>query len=156
MKFTNKSKQLINFIKDTDFVSKLKQNKPTSKILLLLYQKIFESYLFLKKRKQNEPIYNLTITKINHASQIIKPKKLSYSWMPVEIIQQIETHISQEISYSFSFNERNIQLFFMEEKPRQISKYEKCIDLIIMWLYFIYSLSPNQCANKLIIYCYLG
>lgn len=154
MKFTTKSKQLIDFIKETNFVSNIKHNKTTSNIFLHLYQKIFEAYQFLLKRKQQEPTYHLTTIKINNASQIIKPRKMNYSWIPIEIIKHIETHISIELSYSFSLFERKIKLYFMDEFPRNINQYQKIIDLIIMWLYIVHSVSTNPCANTLVIYCY--
>ena len=154
MKFTNKSKHLINIIKDTNFVSNIKHTKTTSNIFLQLYQQIFKAYHFLLKRKAQEPTYHLTTTKINNASQIIKPRKMNYSWIPIEIIKHIESNISIELSYSFSLFERKIKLYFMEETIQNIHQYQKTIDLIIMWLYIIHSISPNNCANTLVIYCY--
>jgi len=154
MKFTNKSKQLINFISKTDFISNIKHTKNTSKILLQLYNNVIEAHQFLMDRKRLEPIYQLSVKQINHPWEMTKPKKMKYAWMPLQVVQHIESQCSVELSYTFSLFDRKITLIFMEESANKVKSYQKCIDLIIMWLFILHMYSPRQCANTLTIYFY--
>ena len=154
MKFTNKSKQLMNFISNTDFISNIKHTKNTSNILLQLHHNILEAHQSLMERKRLEPTYQLTVKQINHPWEMTKPKKMKYAWMPPQIIQHIESQCSIELSYTFSLFGRKITLIFIEESANKVRSYQKCIDLIIMWFFILHMYSPKQCANTLTIYFY--
>ena len=154
MKFTNKSKQLITFISKTGCISNIKHNKTTSNILLQLYDDILKAYYYLLERKKTEPTYSLIIKQLKDPSEISKPKKMKYVWVPAEVTQHIESHCSIELSYTFSLFDRKIKLFFIEESIIKHGSHQKYIDLIIMWLFILHLHSPKQCAKTLVIYFY--
>ena len=154
MKFTNKSKQLITFISKTEFISNIKHNGTTSNILLQLYDDILKANQYLLERKKTEPTYQLIEKQLKDPSEISKPKKMKYIWVPPEVIQHIESHCSIELSYSFSLFDRKIKLFFIEESTIKHGSHQKYIDLIIMWLFILHLHSSKQCAKTLVIYFY--
>ena len=156
MKFTNKSNQLIRFISETNFIPSIKHNKTTSNILLQLYDDILKAYKYLLERKKTEPTYSLNVKQMKDPSEISKPKKMKYAWVPPEVINHIDSHCSIELSYTFSLFDRKIKVFFMEESSsvNKNGSHQKYIDLIMMWLFILHLHSPKQCAKTLVIYFY--
>jgi len=157
MKFTKKSKSLINFFTQNKLISHNHNNKQTIKILTELYYDIYESYKFLNSLKNRENIYNISIKKINSTFEVVKPKQFNADSFPKNIRKHIDEASLSEITYTFSLFERTIKIYFIEEDSNvelKIEQFNKYINTIIMWLYILNLYSSKKCANNVVIYFY--
>ena len=164
MKLITKSKLLLSFFKDNNYINHISHTQKTNKIIDELYTQLLNAYEYLLhiKTQKGSQFYNINIKKILNSSQITKPKGNSFKFFP----EQIKNHINEmsiiEISYTFSLFNREIKLFFIIENEKELYKngnldlkeYDKYVDSIIMWLYILNVYASKQCSQRIIIYFY--
>jgi hypothetical protein len=155
MKLSKNSKKLITFLNKNDHINYVTQTKHTNTILSELYGDIKNAYNYLLSLKQsNKQYYTIYTQKIDSSLQITKPKSFNSNSFPEIVRKQIDENSVYEICYTFSLFEREIKIYFVLEEMEKIEKYNKHVDIIIMWLYILNQYSSKQCANSLIIYFY--
>jgi hypothetical protein len=157
MKFTNKSKQLLSFFIKNKHISHIKHNNTTNNILLKIYYDIFDAYQFLQMMKSNKNIYNLNVKKIYSSHEVTKPQNFNYNSFPAVVRKHIDEMSFSEITYNFSILGRNCKVLFIVEETNvelKINEFNKYVDNIIMWLYFLNLYSSKTCASSLVIYFY--
>ena len=150
MKFTKQSKQLMQLFRKT--IAPVQQNSKTDKIVLELYDDIMDAY------KHPKPHYNGIVKKITHAGQITRPKTFKVSDLPVEVVKHIDQHSSSEISYSFVYLGRKVQVHFITQDKSStidLKTYNHYIDAILMWLFVVSKYARKQCSETLVIYIYM-
>lgn len=161
MKFTEKSKLLMNFFKRKKYINNENNTKRTNNILTELYNEIFDSYEYLQSIKKNkgDKFYNSNIRKINNVSQISKPSTFNYKHFPQSIINHIDETSMNEIIYKFDIFERNIKIIFVIEditiENNIISLYNDYVDKIIQWFYILNEYDTKQCSKSIVIYLYM-
>jgi hypothetical protein len=156
-KLTNNSKALYHFLK-TDFIEPLTINHNTTLIFTELYWTLLEAYKYMLLNTASPNLYKFKITKIKTANDIIKPKKFHFNNFPKEIQTAINTYSATELLYSFSQQERNINVYFIDTKPitkSHLTIYNQYINNITMWLYILNKHSSKKCSKNLTIYIYL-
>lgn len=159
MKITKKSKSLMNFFTKNKYINHINNTKKTNEIITEIYKDIFNAYQYIlnMKQKNSEKMYNISIKKIQGATQISKPQTFNNNSFPEEVRKHIDEMSISEISYTFSLYERKFNVIFIVEEDNvelMIEDYNKYVDSIIMWLYILNEYSSKQCSNTLIIYIY--
>ena len=157
MKLTRNSKNLMLFLKENNFVTNMDLSKSTESILLVLYNDLYNSYLYLNKLKENKNYFHQTFKIINLPSQIPMPQNFNSNSFPLLIRLHIEKSSMYLLTFYLHLFNRKIKIhFIIEEKKENLNLdiYQKYLDAIIMWLYILNEYSSKLCANSLTIYFY--
>ena len=155
MKLTKKSKLLMSFFIDNNYVHHEKQSSHTNNILHELYDQLMEANNFLYKiKKEREFSYGIHIKKITNVTQITKPKFFNSDSFPERVRRHIDDKSLLEYSYTFSLFNRDIKIIFVLEEEGNIKEYNKYVDAIIMWLYILNIYASARCSKKITIYLY--
>ena len=110
MKFTKESQKLMSFFANNNCLLLLKQTNKTDTLLKTLYQEIIDgvSYIQSLKTKNGESFYKLKINHITNVTQIQKPTTFPSNAFPTEIINHINEHSLNTLTYSFYLFEMRI------------------------------------------------
>lgn len=159
MKLSKKSKLLMSFLSNNNYVIQTQQTKKTVQILSDLHDEILKSYKYITSLKQThgEKFYNINIKHIQSALQITKPKNFNNNSFPFEVRNHIDTTAFSELSYSFSLFDKNIRLIFIVEEAnieQKIETYNRYVDAIIMWIYILNEYASKFCAKIFTVYFY--
>lgn len=153
MRFTSKSIKLIKlFMKNNHYYHEPFTIK-TKSLLKILYDNIAKSYAYSSSLQLDKP----TIKKITSSSQITLPKNFDVKSIPEPIRKHIGESTMTELHYSFSLDERRIQLIFViENRDRDIDipLYDKYVRYIIMWLKMLNLYASKKCVRDLTVYFY--
>jgi hypothetical protein len=160
MKLTKISELLISFfLKDKCINKNSKSKQFPNEIFEKLYNEIRTADIYLNKMKKNNSFYNIKIKEINNSKQIPKPKTFASNGFPSDIRKYIDENIMIEIEYNIKLLDKNIKIYFLLEegfnKDKDIKKYNKYIDNILLWLLIINDYASKECATELTIYIYL-
>ena len=158
IKFTKQSDLLMSFFLANNVAKKTHITKSTTNIFKSLYANIYDAYEYLQDFKQTSDI-RVNIKEIQSATQISKPKTFNSNSFPSSIRQHIDENMMCEITYTFIFFERKINIVFITEDQNvdselKMSVYNKYFEKIIMWLYILNIYSSKQCSQHLTIYLY--
>jgi hypothetical protein len=156
MKLTKKSKLLMSFFLNNNYIHHTKQTPKTEKILYELYEELTKATNFLNHLKKTTGLsfYNVNIKNITNISQIPKPKNFNSNSFPDKIRQHIDAETILEISYTFSLFNRNIKFIFVVEDDKDIKQYNKYVDTMITWLYILNEYASQACSKTFTVYLY--
>jgi hypothetical protein len=159
MRLTKKSKELMSFFIENKKLHPTSQTtNQTRAILKVLYQDIYAAHQYLLQRKREKSkYYTVSIKKITHPREIIKPQTFPLNSIPPEIRRQIGEDMKSELTYEFAFYDRRVKLHFtLEKQPTQIilSTFQKYVDSIILWMYILNKYSSKKCVDILTVYFY--
>jgi hypothetical protein len=149
MKFTLKSKQLIQLF-SVDMPSPSIMQFKTQPLLFQLYNQIKEAEQYVKSSLK----YKYKTKHIKHSSNITKPKFFNAKSFPEVVREHIDNHMTSEISYSFSLQDRKIQIHFIVENSIDKQETDRFIISIATWLYILNHYASKKCANTLNVYFY--
>ena len=160
MKLENNSQKLISFFIKKKCINHQSHTKLTNNILNNIYQELDSAYNYIqfKIEKEGFPFFKPIISKINTISQIPKPKLFNANSFTLNIRNHIDHNSNYQLLYTFSlFNrEINIQFIVEESNPElKINYYNKCVERMLLWLYFINDYASKNCAKKITIFIYL-
>mgnify|MGYP001223462269 CR=1 FL=1 len=180
MKFINLTNDFIEFLDNKSFYfnnDKLKlynekkekkdkifssenTNKDLDKVLYKLYNDFEEASNYLLKKKENdEKIYDINIKNINHVHDIPKSVDLFEStFVPQNINNIINNESDYCISYKFKIKDRDILITFVacnENITFNIEKYNDYIDNIFIWFYIASKHAFKYCSKNLSVFIYL-
>ena len=156
MRLTKKSELLMSFFLENNYIRHVEESKTTNKILLELYEEILKAnkYLHTIKNAKGNDFYNVKVKKITSVSQIPKPKNFNANSFPDKIRSHIDESINIETSYVFSLFDRNIKIYFLDEKQGNVKQYNKYVDAMIMWFYILNEYASPSCSKIFTIYLY--
>lgn len=160
MKLTQESKNYIGFfMNNIDSIPYIKIPEKCKPIIYLLFNDIVNAYKFIQYKKKTQDIFsNIEINYLETIKQIPKPKTFNTSSFTDEVINHIDTYSSLQISYTFSLYDRNIKVYFIleeQQKNPDISKFNRYVETIALWLSILNKYSNKKCSQTLIIYIYL-
>jgi len=153
MYFTKKSDILMSLIKKKE-VNKTQQTKNTISVIEFFYHKFILLEKYFKKLKKEDWI-KTEMKKKNKITQISKPKYFNEFSFPKEVLKHIDDHFFIEIHYSFSLLDRFINIYFiLDVQPLRLTKYNKYVEWIMIWLCIINEKASSFCSKELSIYLY--
>lgn len=159
MKLTKDSKMLMDFFLKNKCINHVSPTVKTNKALKKIFYEIQEAKQYLESKKEGGyPVYNLTITKIFDARKITKPSQFNSNSFPETVREHIDTHSEYDLCYTFSLLQREIIVHFIVEDhdvELHIERYNKYIEYVFIWLYFINGYASKQCAKRLTLFLYL-
>jgi len=156
MRFTKKSELLMSFFLENNYILNVEETNQSNKILHELYEEIVKAnkYLHMIKNAKGNDFYNVKVKKITSVSQIPKPKNFNANSFPDKIRSHIDESINIETCYIFSLFDRNIKIYFLDEKQSNVKQYNKYVDAMIMWLYILNEYASPNCSKKFTVYLY--
>ena len=149
MKLTDVSQMLLSVFQQNKPNIKLKRT--TENILLNFHQEMQEAYKYIIKIQPN-----VRITKIEHVSQIPRPKKFPSSAFPKEVRERINEKSAVDLFYLYSLYGRTIEFHFVTEKNKQfhIEDFNKYSTAMLMWLYIVNQYASKSCSKRLTVFLY--
>lgn len=161
MRLTKNSQELLSFFMNNEktcIQSTLKQTKKTKSILGELYHEMMEANKYLiNMKKNNDFTYKLKLERIQSVNQIVKPKSFNANSFPEGIIKHIDETSLTSLSYTFSLLKRKVEIHFILEETSErvvVEKYNRYIDLIILWLFILNDYASKECVSALTVYLY--
>ena len=154
MRLSKQSKELLLFFSKNKHFDYIPNTNKINTILRELYNVLLESYHYCKKNIH----YKIEFKKIETSSQIIKPLNFNANSFPELVRNHIDHMMVNEITYSFSLDNRNIKVHFIVENPNvelETVLYNKYMESICMWLYVLNIYSSKECAKSLTVYFYM-
>jgi hypothetical protein len=154
MKISQNSNDLFDFFIKNKHINFDSPNLKTKKIIKTIYANILDAYEYVNNLNNKHILHNFEIKKINHFSQIPKPKSFNLNAFPKEVINVIDTYSTYTISCNFSLFNKNITINFITEKEYNNNKINKYINVIIMWLYVLNKYATKKCSETIKLYFY--
>jgi hypothetical protein len=160
LKLTKESKQLFSFFLN----NKCLLHKKTNKIhpgYVQLYENIYNSssHITLLKNNVRTPMYNLSHTDIQHMGQIPRPATFNFKSIPSIVAERIKTHGTHLFEYQCLMFNINVRIIFLTEHEfthSQLLYFNRCVDMMLVWLHLIHQCHPNfkRCAEQLTVFVY--
>ena len=158
MKLTKTTEQLISFFVKKKCIENVVQTNKTDNILGKLYNEIdiANDYINSLKDAQGLAFYNLTIKEIKSVNDIPKSALMSGSGFPEQIKQHINKHTLYQLLYQFKLFNKTIRIIFLIENnsTRNIRKYNKYVDNMLVWLTIISKVASPSCSKVLNVFVY--
>ncbi len=164
MKLTKISQSLMNFFNSNkdQCIKPIKLTKNTESILGQLYDDIVDAHTSLQEVKKtvksrNTTFYQMRLTRITNASQIVKPSTFMSHYFPANIRAHIDKHAMFTITYTFTIFDKNITVVFTVEEDdidALLPIYNKYIEHIYLWIHVLKTYAAPTCSQTLTIYLY--
>lgn len=151
MELTNQSKRLLKIFSNEYDINHEPQNATTKRILTKLYHDMIEAQLYIKSNINFD-------TRVRRINTLTKPNIMNINIIPTEVLNHIYKKMDTEIVFTFSLQERNINIYFMVEKSiskEELETYNHYVEAIAIWLYIINMYSSKKCVKTLSVYLYL-
>ena len=159
MKITKESKRLMSFFVKNNCILPLRQTNKTNALLKKLFDELTDGVSFIQsiKSKYKQLFYKMKIKPILNVSQIPRPKTFATNAIPPQIKTHIDEHALNLLTYTFHLFDRDINILFLIEDANvehHITKYNKYVDNMLVWLYIVNKFSSKSCSTNLTIYLY--
>jgi hypothetical protein len=152
MSFTNNSEFLISVFAKQPVCVNTRITKNTRDIIKELYADIKQSHKYLIETSD----VHGTVTKLNGSLRVPKPRMFKDIDFPDAIIHHINSFSLFTVTYTLLlFNKKIHIIFVLDEVVNNLTDYNKYIDLITMWMFFVNKYSTKGCdCLELTVYFY--
>ena len=142
MYFTNNSEFLISVFTKHNVCFNTRITKNTREIIKELCTDIKKSYTYLIETPASQGI----VYKITNPSNIPKPRMFKDTEFPDIIIQHVNLFSLFTVTYTIlMFNKKINVIFVLDDVIEDVNVYNKYIDLITMWIFFVTKYSTKEC-----------